>query len=148
MNKFYKSLPMTKSIMLKSKSLLIAIMIGISFHGVAFASPITINFTGLVSSIGTDLQGDSVTIGDTINGQFTYETVGNTDSALWSDDYGKYQVSSFEVSFGSSFHVSSNGVRDTLNTQDDMQKVLLQNQQMVYTCYQEETIKEILQVIC
>ncbi len=121
MSKFYKGLAMTKGIMLKSKSLLVVIMIGISFHGVTFASPITINFTGQVNSIGVDLQGDSVDIGDTINGQFTYETLGNADTALWSDDYGQYHVSSFEVSFGSSFHVSSNGVRDTLKTQDDMQ---------------------------
>jgi hypothetical protein len=105
----------------KRKSILIATIIGMTFPATTFATPITINFTGQISSIGIDLQGGGVNIGDTINGHFTYETIGNNDSWGWTDDYGVYQVSSFEVSFGSSFQVSSNGVRDTLKTQDDMQ---------------------------
>ncbi len=85
--------------------------------GAVFASPITINFSGTIYTVGSSISGDGVGVGDSVIGQFVYDTTtADTDP---SSGYGLYAGQSFSISFGIGFSASSSDV--SIRTQNDQQ---------------------------
>ena len=75
------------------------------------AGIITINYTGSVTSLGYELSGDVVSLGDNVFGSFTYDSdFGSTDS-----------LSAFSISLGGSFTANMNGSSDYFTVQNDQQ---------------------------
>ncbi len=61
------------------------------------AQSITISYTGSITSIGSLLQGDGITVGSSLNGSFTYETTASTVGGDGTT-YAYYPISSYSMS--------------------------------------------------
>jgi hypothetical protein len=83
----------------------------------SYAVPITINFTGIIDSVGASISGDGVSAGDIVTGQFSYDTTApdsNPDA-----NYGNYVALSFNIMFDSLFSATSSDT--TVTVQNDRQ---------------------------
>ena len=84
----------------------------------SYALPITVDFTGIIYSVGTGIAGDGVGVGDNVNASFSYDTDA-VDLNSSSPFYGSYIAQSFDINFGASFSATSLGT--TIRTQNDQQ---------------------------
>jgi len=71
----------------------------------ATAAMITVDFTGTVYSVGASISGDSVAVGDTLTGQFSYDTT--SPDIYPADNRGIYAGQSFNIAFNENFSASS-----------------------------------------
>lgn len=71
----------------------------------AMAVPISVSFTGEIYTVGAGVSGSGVSVGDTVSGQFVYDTA--TTDTNPSADYGNYLAQSFSISFSSGFSAAS-----------------------------------------
>lgn len=81
------------------------------------ATPITVNYTGTIYTVGASLTGAGVEVGQHMTGQFVYDT-----SALDSNPgsaYGNYLAQSYSLSFDSGFSFTS--LNTVITVQDDQQ---------------------------
>lgn len=81
------------------------------------AVPMTIDFTGAIYTVGSSLTGAGVNVGDTVTGQFFYDTSAADNNP--NSGYGMYIADGFNILFGSAFLATSSNT--TLTTQNDQQ---------------------------
>ena len=87
------------------------------FSGTAKATPITIDFTGSIYTVGESIAGDGVSVGDTVTGKFTYDVL--APDTYPDVSYGLFEMESFVISFGSGFLATS--IDTTSRVQNDRQ---------------------------
>ena len=82
----------------------------------SYAAPIAVEYTGNVTSIGSDLMGDNVALGDSVTGQFIYDTEAIETGGL--PDQGNYLGQRFSLSIGSNFAVAASNVGLVIRNED------------------------------